>query len=104
MAWIVVGVCVLIPLLGGLLLNLRQRRRWAKAACRRDHILNAAIAGDENRIRDALDGGIPIDVQDIQGDTALHVAYYSGQKEAIANLIAFGADQNLLNREGGAGP
>lgn len=35
-----------------------------------------------------------------QGDTALHYAYYASEQNAIDNLRAYGADQNLRNNEG----
>ncbi|GAA2440470.1 hypothetical protein GCM10010191_65340 [Actinomadura vinacea] len=65
-----------------------------------DALLSAAAAGDAGRLRRSLARGVPIDRSDPRGDTALHRAFYAGRLEAVANLRAFGADENLRNKEG----
>jgi ankyrin repeat protein len=63
-------------------------------------LYRAAASGDHARLRDWLDRGHSIDLQDHEGNTALHFAYYQGQQDAIDALIAYGADNNLHNKEG----
>ncbi|WP_181723033.1 ankyrin repeat domain-containing protein [Nocardia gipuzkoensis] len=65
-----------------------------------DGLLTAATAGDLALLRQKLDRGVSINLTAAQGNTALHYAYYIGQKEAVDNLRAFGADENLRNNEG----
>lgn len=72
----------------------RKRKRLV------DAMLSAASSGDTALLRETIDRSGSVNVQAAQGNTALHYAYYTGQREAIENLRAFGADQNLRNNEG----
>jgi hypothetical protein len=75
-----------------------QRR---KAADRRvDNVYEAATSGQGEQLRQWVDQGHSLDARDREGNTALHHAYYDGQQDAIAALIAYGATDNLRNKEG----
>jgi ankyrin repeat protein len=60
----------------------------------------AAMRGDVPRIDEYVKKGIPVNKQDVQGNTPLHYAYYYGQKEAIERLTAYGADLTIRNKDG----
>ncbi|MFF0454422.1 hypothetical protein [Nocardia africana] len=62
-------------------------------------LLSAAAADDMAVLDTSMKEGA-INHATAQGDTALHYAYYTGQQNAIDNLRAYGADQNLRNNEG----
>jgi hypothetical protein len=63
-------------------------------------LYQAAASGDRAQLQDWLDRGHSIDLQDREGNTALHFAYYQGEQHAIDALVAYGADDNLRNKEG----
>lgn len=52
------------------------------------------------QLEELLRSGPRIDVQDSEGNTALHLAHYRMQHESIRRLIEFGADENLRNKLG----
>ncbi len=45
-----------------------------------------------------LDHGLPIDVQDLEGNTALMLAAYHGHPDTVRQLIERGADVDLRNQ------
>lgn len=62
--------------------------------------LLAAAAGDDgDALRAELEGGTDPDVRDNYGRTPLHVAAYAGQHDAMAMLVAAGADPNALESD-----
>ena len=91
------GLAFLLSLLLSALLRRRVRAHVNALYC-------VASEGDANKIREELDRGISIDLQDDNGNTALHLAYYDGQERAVARLVTFGAGENLRNREGLTAP
>ncbi len=96
-AIIVCCVILLILLMAGLIALAVHNGR---VATRRVHALyEAATSGDQTQLRDWLDRGHSIDLKGREGNTALHLAYYHGRQDAIDALIAYGADDNLRNRE-----
>ncbi|MBO0805303.1 MAG: hypothetical protein J2P25_19770 [Nocardiopsaceae bacterium] len=95
MVVLVVVVSVVVALVA--LVRVRDHRR--RVAARRFGELNA-VAGDRERLRAWVDQGRSIDLRDHEGNTALHLAYYQGKQAAIDALVAYGADDNLRNKEG----
>jgi hypothetical protein len=93
----VIVVLVLLLLLLPIVLGVRKNHRWKVAAGRVESLHTAAKTSDVNRLREL---GISPDVQDKDGYTALHLAYYRGEQDAIDALIEFGADVNLRTKEG----
>jgi len=95
---------VILAAIGGalvlvvVLLAARAQRRRATAR-RVNGLFDAAVAGDRDGMQRSIGRG-SVDLRDRQGNSALHLAYYQGEHEAIEALIAFGADQNLRNGEG----
>ncbi len=99
---LVIVFLTFFALVGLTLLLSALRRRRVRA--RVNALYCAASKGDANQIQKELGRGISIDLQDDKGNTALHFAYYDGQERAVARLVAFGADENLRNREGLTAP
>lgn len=62
-----------------------------------DRVYEAALTGDQDQLRRRI--GRSVDLRDADGNTALHLAYYHGRQAAIDALVAFGADENLRNKE-----
>lgn len=60
-------------------------------------VYEAALTGDRDLLRQRI--GRSVDRRDRDGNTALHLAYYRGRQEAVDALVAFGADENLRNKE-----
>jgi ankyrin repeat protein len=62
-----------------------------------------SIAGDHARegkaveLGEFVDHGLPVDVEDSDGNTLLMLAAYHGQAEAVAALLKRGADPNRRN-------
>jgi hypothetical protein len=75
-------------------------RRWRRrvTARRIEALLAAAVAGDRAALERA--GAKATALRDRDGNTALHLAYYRAERDAVAALVAFGADDNLRNKEG----
>jgi hypothetical protein len=75
-------------------------RRWRRRVVTRrvEELLAAAVAGDRAAMRRA--GAKAAALRDRDGNTALHLAYYRAERDAVAALVAFGADENLRNKEG----
>ncbi|MET0145699.1 MAG: ankyrin repeat domain-containing protein [Jiangellaceae bacterium] len=64
------------------------------------HLFDAAREGDVERLRDALDAGVPVDLVDAEGNSYLMLAAYHGHLGAVELLIARGADVDRLNGAG----
>jgi hypothetical protein len=60
-------------------------------------LFEAALTGEQDLIRQRI--GRSVDRRNKEGNTALHLAYYHGRQEAIDALVAFGAGENLRNKE-----
>ncbi|MGH3857048.1 MAG: hypothetical protein ACRDR6_26915 [Pseudonocardiaceae bacterium] len=97
----IVFLALLALVVLALLFSALHRRR---VRARVNALYNAASQDDDDQIQKELDRRIPIDQQDDKGNTALHFAYYDGREHAVARLVAFGADENLRNREGLTAP
>lgn len=61
---------------------------------------SAAKVGNAEVLQEFLKHGFPIDVQDHSGYTALMMASYYGQKEAVNLLIKQGANRCLRDKRG----
>lgn len=59
--------------------------------------LLAAARGDAIRLQAFLDAGIPVDVQDSEGNTALMLAARGGHRQAVQMLLRHRADPSLRN-------
>ena len=56
-----------------------------------------ARQGRTDDLADFLDHGIPVDLQDSDGNSLLMLAAYAGQGETVAMLLERGADADLRN-------
>lgn len=75
-------------------------RRRKRAARRRGQVeALARFAGDSDRLRAELES-VPINSTDSDGRTALHIAYFKSDEQAVENLIALGANQEAKNSVG----
>jgi hypothetical protein len=90
---IVIG-CLLLLLMGVVVTKATRGRLNTR---RVNTLYDAAVNGDHDRIQRRA---TTINLQDWQGNSALHWAYYRGQQSAIDVLVDFGADDNLRNSEG----
>ena len=64
-------------------------------------LLKAVEVGDTNTIVACLDGGVPIETKDPNGDTALSNAAFNGQTVAAQLLLSCGANPNASTNSGG---
>ena len=92
-----VAMAVAVVLMVIIAAGTRRRRRGGSAHAER--LFEAAIADDHDVLREAIRRHRSVDRTDRDGNTALHLAYYHGRQEAIDALVAFGADENLRNKE-----
>ena len=60
--------------------------------------MQCAREGMTQELVDAIDRGLPVDVQDLDGNTALMLAAYHGHAATVAALIERGADVDLRNK------
>ncbi len=60
-------------------------------------LLTASARGDLHNVTRLLDRGVPVDVRDAQGNTALMVACRNCQLEVVRMLLERGADVNAKN-------
>ncbi|MEV0431757.1 hypothetical protein [Nocardia sp. NPDC050413] len=90
------GLVLVVWLVWLIVRSSRERRRQRVV----DQLLSVAASGDTARLREIVETGAYINTVAAQGNSALHLAYYTGQQEAIENLRAYGADANLRNNEG----
>lgn len=80
---LVVVLAVVVPR------TIRQRRRAAFVA--------AAAAADLPQLAALLDKGVSVHTRDPRGDSAMHQAYYRGNKKVVAFLSKHGADESAMN-------
>ena len=59
--------------------------------------MEAARTGATDEVLGFVGHGLPIDVQDPQGNTLLMLAAYAGHRETVASLLGHGADSNIAN-------
>lgn len=59
--------------------------------------LDHARQGETDELAEFFDHGLPLDVTDAQGNTAVMLAAYHGRVETVRMLIDRGADVNLTN-------
>ena len=59
--------------------------------------MGCARRGDSQTLVDLIDQGMPVDLQDDAGNTALMLAAYSGHAGAVQALIRHGANVDLCN-------
>ncbi|MFB4421306.1 ankyrin repeat domain-containing protein [Streptomyces sp. QL37] len=60
-------------------------------------VTDLAREGRTAELLEFLDHGLPVDVQDQEGNTALMLAAYHGHTETVRALIGRGADVDLRN-------
>ncbi|MGW1816753.1 ankyrin repeat domain-containing protein [Streptomyces sp. NPDC002125] len=60
-------------------------------------VMDLAREGRSEELLEFFDHGLPVDVQDPDGNTALMLAAYHGQAETVRALIGRGADVDLRN-------
>jgi uncharacterized protein len=60
-------------------------------------VMDLARQGRAEELLEFFDHGLPADVQDHEGNTALMLAAYHGQTETVRALIGRGADVDLRN-------
>jgi ankyrin repeat protein len=66
----------------------------------RPALITAARVGDEELVRELLDGGADIDIQDEEGITALSIAIMEEKMHVVSLLLDRGANPNIGDREG----
>lgn len=59
--------------------------------------MDLARRGHTRELLEFFDHGLPVDVQDPDGNTSLMLAAYHGRTETVEALIARGADVDLVN-------
>jgi hypothetical protein len=62
--------------------------------------VDLARAGDTAALATCLDGGVPVDQANENGDTLLMLAAYHGHEETVRALLSRGADPGLANEKG----
>ncbi|MFH9617084.1 ankyrin repeat domain-containing protein [Streptomyces pratensis] len=60
-------------------------------------VTDLARQGRTEELLEFFDHGLPVDVQDVQGNTAIMLAAYHGHAETVRALIGRGADVDLRN-------
>lgn len=65
-----------------------------------DYFFAAARINDTEVLKEFIDAGVPVNVQNHKGYTALMVATYNGQREAFDYLLAAGASPCLQDKRG----
>ena len=60
----------------------------------------AAKDGRSQQLEQLVGQGVPVNVRDSEGRTALMLAAINGQTSAVQKLLALGADPRLLDRDG----
>lgn len=63
-------------------------------------VFDLVRAGDDERLSAYLDGGVPVDLTDAQGNTLVMLAAYNGQPSTVRLLAERGADVNRVNDRG----
>jgi ankyrin repeat protein len=59
-----------------------------------------ARAGDTERLRAYVGGGVPVNLTDAAGNTLLMLAAYHGHAETVSVLVTLGADPDRTNDRG----
>jgi ankyrin repeat protein len=63
-------------------------------------LFDGARSGDAALLAEYVDAGVPVNLTNTNGDTLVMLAAYYGHEEAVAALIARGADVNRHNKRG----
>jgi ankyrin repeat protein len=63
-------------------------------------VFDLARAGDDERLAAYLDGGVPVDLTDADGNTLVMLAAYNGWPGTVRLLAERGADVNRVNDRG----
>ncbi|QEU12205.1 ankyrin repeat domain-containing protein [Dermabacter vaginalis] len=63
-------------------------------------LMDAAREGNVDALRPAFDAGVPLNMQDADGNTMLMLAAYHGHAVLVRLLAERGADVDLLNDRG----
>jgi ankyrin repeat protein len=63
-------------------------------------VFDLARAGDDERLAAYLDGGVPVDLTDADGNTLVMLAAYNGRAGTVRLLAERGADVNRVNDRG----
>jgi ankyrin repeat protein len=63
-------------------------------------VFDLARAGDDERLAAYLDGGVPVDLTDADGNTLVMLAAYNGRTGTVRLLAERGADVNRVNDRG----
>jgi uncharacterized protein len=63
-------------------------------------LFDAARSGDAATLAAYVDAGLPVNLTNTNGDTLVMLAAYYGHEEAVAALVARGADVDRHNRRG----
>lgn len=61
---------------------------------------DAAVRGDNKKVIELLNSGIPVDSRNSEGATPLHWAAFKGHEEVAKTLLDYGADFNALTKKG----
>lgn len=73
--------------------KLTEEQVRAVTALAMDHARN----GETRQLEEFFEHGLPLDVRDDEGNTALMLAAYHGRADTVRALIARGADVDLRN-------
>jgi|GEM_PF-3293281 len=97
LALVVVGILVAML---WLVYGRRDRESDPKRADETHPLITAAKEGDLDGLRKLLESGVPIDIQDSSGRTALHVAAAFGHKNVVQHLLHQGAEVSSRDSSG----
>ncbi|KAH7432955.1 hypothetical protein KP509_07G047700 [Ceratopteris richardii] len=64
-----------------------------------DALVEAARYGDIDDVKELVEQGVHVNIQDMQGRTALHMAAANGHMDVVSYLLDRGADTNIENNE-----
>ncbi|MGV3485536.1 MAG: ankyrin repeat domain-containing protein [Planctomycetaceae bacterium] len=77
-----------------------RRAAEAKAPASPEEFLQAAMRGDANAVRVALDRGVDVNVLDEDGRSALQLAAFDGHQEVVELLLEHGAQVDYADAMG----
>ncbi|WP_212994818.1 ankyrin repeat domain-containing protein [Actinoplanes auranticolor] len=101
--WTIVGLALIVCVIAMIVsvVRLVAAERATATRRRRDDDLRSRVTSMLTSANDtgSLDTA-DLNLQNPDGDSALHLAYHEGRKAAISRLIALGADETLVNDEG----
>lgn len=63
-------------------------------------LMQASSEGNVQKLEEIIQAGVPVDVVDNNGRTALHMASTKGNKEAVIWLLRHGANVNAIDAFG----